>query len=467
MNKLTIYSISLFLILILSSINCFAISTSKISNLNVSENYDLIIITPYKFLDSLTPLAKHKNDVGISTKIFFVETIYNFFEGRDQAEQIKYFIKYAIENMETKYVLLVGDIYNIPIRKAYSSIWPETMEFVLSDHYYADIYNDADEFCSWDSNNNDKFGEIEISNEEDPPYQSKCIYCWSTVINVTDIDGVDLYPDVAVGRLPCSNKKEVNIVVNKIIKYENTVYGQPWFKKIVLAGGDGHPEFEGYEGEETSNDIIDQLPDFEHVCLYTSENNLNARKFNKAINQGAGFVSYSGHGYVFSWGTYPPNGDKMITYSSYQINFLRNLNKLPIIFFNACLTSRLDFTLGLYINNNPLRLLPRFLKLLPRFNDNTILPCLAWQFVKKRFGGAIATLGATELAYSYNVDGRSFAGFAMLDVLFFKNYYEGVTLGEMFISAQQEYLDTVILDYMTLEEFMLIGDPSLRVGGYP
>ena len=457
----------MFLILIFSNINCSGISTSKTSNLNVSDNYDLIIITPYKFYNSLQPLAKHKNDVGVKTKIYFVETIYNFFEGRDQAEQIKYFIKYAIENMETKYVLLVGDIYNIPIRKAYSLFLSDKREYVLSDHYYADIYNETDEFCSWDSNNNNKFGEIEILNDEDPPFEPRCINCWNTVINITDIDGVDLYPDVAVGRLPCSNKREVDVVVTKIIKYENTVYGQSWFKKIVLAGGDGHPEFEGNEGEETSNDIIEQLPDFEHVCLFTSENNLNARKFNRAINQGAGFVSYNGHGYVFSWGTYPPNGDEMITYLAYNVKLLRNMNKLPIIFFNACLTSRLDYTLGLFITINPLKLLPRFLKLLPRFNDDTILPCLAWQFVKKRYGGAIATLGSTELAYSYNVHGKSYAGYAMLAVLFFKNYYEGATLGEMFISAQQEYLDNVILDYMTLEEFILIGDPSLRVGGYP
>jgi hypothetical protein len=36
----------------------------------------------------------------------------------------------------------------------------------------------------------------------------------------------------------------------------------------------------------------------------------------------------------------------------------------------------------------------------------------------------------------------------------------------MFTQAQKDYLNDVLPDYMTLEEFILLGDPSLRVGGY-
>ena len=37
----------------------------------------------------------------------------------------------------------------------------------------------------------------------------------------------------------------------------------------------------------------------------------------------------------------------------------------------------------------------------------------------------------------------------------------------MFFNTQNEYLDNVGRDYYTIEEFVLLGDPSLKVGGYP
>ena len=37
-----------------------------------------------------------------------------YWQGRDCAEKVKYFIKTAIEEWETKYVLLVGDHERIP-----------------------------------------------------------------------------------------------------------------------------------------------------------------------------------------------------------------------------------------------------------------------------------------------------------------------------------------------------------------
>ena len=47
------------------------------------------------------------------------------------------------------------------------------------------------------------------------------------------------------------------------------------------------------------------------------------------------------------------------------------------------------------------------------------------------------------------------------------SYEEGVTAGEMLTQAQIDYLDNVGKDYFTIEEYLLLGDPSLMVGGYP
>jgi len=47
------------------------------------------------------------------------------------------------------------------------------------------------------------------------------------------------------------------------------------------------------------------------------------------------------------------------------------------------------------------------------------------------------------------------------------NYEEGISVSEMFTGSQNDYINYVYKDCVTLEEFILIGDPSLKTGGYP
>ncbi len=424
-----------------------------------SDNYDLVIITPSEFLNNLQPLISHKNSYEIETTLATLEEIYNDFPGRDNAEKIKYFIKYAIEEWNTHYVLLVGDVKKLPIRQTYASWWEPD---ILSDLYYGDIYDSENQFCSWDANENNLFGEIDYD-EGFPPEAS-------------NIDDVDLYADVHIGRLACTNQDEVDIVVNKIINYENTAYNQLWFKKIVLAGGDTFPPSKGslpfvYEGEITNRKVSQQLPDFEHIKLWASKHNLNAITFNRAISKGAGFVSYAGHGFEHGWGTYRPNslrrkmGITQPLYYTPFVKYLRNQNKLPIIFFDACLTAKLDFNitdLDEYYHKTV-----RFLTIFTRldYDPSIFYPCFAWSFVKKENGGAIATVGSTRTAYTLVDKDGVYAGAGYLDVHFFKAYEEGVTAGEMLTRAQNDYINNVFRDYFTIEEFILLGDPSLGVGG--
>jgi len=423
-----------------------------------SDNYDLVIITPSEFYSNLQPLVDHKNSYEIETKLVMLEEIYGNFSGRDDAEKIKYFIKHAVEEWDTHYVLLIGDVKKLPTRTTYASWWEPN---ILSDLYYGDIYNSEYKFCSWDSNDNNKFGEIEY---EDTPTE------------INNIDGVDLYADVHVGRLACTDKSEVDISINKIINYERETNNQLWFKKIVLAGGDTFPPGKGalpfvYEGEITNIKVAQQLPDFEHIKLWSSKHNLNAITFNREISKGAGFVSYAGHGFEHGWGTYKANSLKRkmdITQPLYYmpfIKYLHNQNKLPIIFFDACLTAKLDFNitdLDEYYHN-PIRLLTIFTRL--EYDPSIFYPCFAWSFVKEEDGGAVATVGSTRTAYTWVDKEGVYAGAGYLDVHFFKAYEEGVTAGEMLTQAQNDYINNVYRDYFTIEEFILLGDPSLGVGG--
>ncbi len=433
----------------------------EISN---DDDYDLVLITPSEFSNSLSPLVDHKNNHGMKTIIKTLEEIYLNFDGRDEQEKIKYFIKYSIEEWNTKYILLVGDIKKLPIRTTDAYPWSGHHGYgLLSDLYYSDIYDKDYMFCTWDSNNNNVFGEIE---ESDHYY------------GFIDLDDVDLYPDVHIGRIPCTTLEELSIVINKIITYEEYTYDQNWFKKIILAGGDTFPlsKFSPpfvYEGEITNTKVGQQLPGFEQIRLWASKHNLNAHTFNKAIREGAGFLSYAGHGFEHGWGTYRPNairnkmGILQPFYYSTFIKYIKNDFRLPIIFFDACLTAKLDFNINDLKDYYGLPVTLFNLLMGNRYSESDFFPCIAWSFLKDEMGGSIATIGATRSAYTHVDKYGVYAGAGYLDVHFFKAYEDGTYLGNMLTKSQVDYINYVGKDFFTIEEFMLIGDPSLKVGGYP
>ena len=209
--------------------------------------YNLVIIAPHSFEAALQPLIDHKNSHGILTVLKTTEDIYTEYSGVDKPEQIKYFIKDAIEEWGVEYVLLVGGLKNmvfskprdnanegskgwhVPVR--YTNLYdnpkfPLAAEGtlhdpgVISDLYYADIYEYGGNFSSWDTNGDGIFA------------------AWGKP-GVENDTGLDLYPDIAFGRLACVSVSEVKTVVKKIITYETTTYGAEWFKKITAISGDG------------------------------------------------------------------------------------------------------------------------------------------------------------------------------------------------------------------------------------
>jgi len=400
----------------------------KLSNFEQTE-YEMVIIAPSDFSDELQDLIIHKNANDISTYLMTIEDIYSGYSGFDNPEKIKYFIEDAIENYNISYVLFVGDIDKIPTRNSAVKCSYYTFDYVPTDQYYADIYDENGSFCSWDSNENNIYGE----------------FWWEMDDNIVEyIDFVDLYPDVGIGRLPCKNKNEVKIVVNKIITYETSTYGKKWFNKIILMGGDTHPQYEGFEGEFVTDYIGGLMSGFKQIRLWTSNNTFRPFLINLILSGGAGFVSYSGHGLKYGISTNPPNKDRGIYYLSPYLIGLFNGKKLPIIFFDCCSTGTIDWTvLGFR------------------------LPCFAWSFVKKSSGGAIATIGASRMGYSGYVGDILGAGTCRMNANFFDSYQPGIILSDMFREAQIKYLDEVWKDCLTLEEYNLIGDPSLKVGGYP
>jgi len=421
--------------------------------------YDLLILTPKSFVEELQPLVCHKNAVGVSTRLVSLGKVYDqmYWYGRDKAEKIKYFIKTAREEWGIKYVLLVGDFRLMPLRYCYNADIGSGYDepCFISDLYYADIYDSMGCFSSWDTNENGVFGEWFGEIAEDP--------------------NIDLYPDVYVGRLACRNEIEVKTMVKKIIKYETNTYGTDWFHKIVVIAGDTYPEslnanWTGYEGEENTLRVLENMSDFEAVKLWTSDETLTGtRDVLRAIKSGCGFLYFDGHANPYRWSTHPPNdADTWIEgLSVLSMTRLRNKEMLPVCVVGGCHNLQLDVHLGKLRDD-------------PWYYYTFIPECWGWKLTRKIGGGSIATIGCSGLGMTKE-DKDSFSGAGdYLEPTFFYEYGVNGTdiLGETWGKTIADYLNKYPIDWQTpaawdfaidaktVQQWILLGDPSLKIGGY-
>ena len=301
-----------------------------IANADPGPDYDLLIITPPEFADELVPLQQFKNATCRPTIIVTLDYIYTHYYGADEAEEIKQCIADYEADHNIKYVLLVGDVDKLPMRYFYLKRENSTdvgwLQFYLTDHYYADLYNGGS-FCSWDANGNGLIGEI-FDGDNDGDY--------------TNSDGIDFTFDVVVGRIPVDTEDEVEIYVDKIITYETEVSAtDAWYNKILLATGTGgwvYPTDPDTWDENESDDLAAEMAGagFSSIKLYHTNpmgsTYPNPGNINDNLNAGVGFMNVISHGNEFSWGVYDVRTD---------MSSLTNDDRLTVVYSFGCSTAKL------------------------------------------------------------------------------------------------------------------------------
>jgi len=421
---------------------------------STKDEYDLLIIAPSEWKDELQPLKEHKEARGIKTIIVGLDEIYGgtifAAEGRDDAEKIKYFIKNAIEEWGIEYVMLVGgrkpglkEDWWVPVRYAHV-YWADETKYV-SDLYYADIYDANNSFSSWDTDSNNKFSEWRSYGEP--------------------LDDMDLYPDVYIGRLACRNKAELKIMIEKIMSYENSKAGN----KIVLAGGDNF-EQEGIEGEIVCDKTLEYLPGFDAAKVYASQTDVSAKAIKEALGDGAAFIHMHGHGSPIYWSTHKPDGfDKWEPgIGIWDLPTFFN-KEYPIVIIGGCHTAMFNVSLTIH----------------PWTGGIPAPEGLSWWFARKYGGGGIASFGYTAFPVAYpgnegDLDGDGIdepdcveSGYGYMQLGLFKAYGEEGKefLGECWGYAVARYIEHFKIPYQrwhlhTIQSFVLLGDPTLKIGGY-
>ena len=172
---------------------------------------DLLVLGDESFLEALASLKEHKDDTGIITYVQSWQSLNYSMPGYDEPERLKWGIHLYRLYCDIKYVMLVGDCDKLPVRyvKGYNSEWG--INYLPSDLYYADLYDESYSFDDWDYDNDHEHGEFD--------------YAGGTDIISVNLDKIDMHPDIMVGRVPASSVQEVETYVDKVITYELSATG--------------------------------------------------------------------------------------------------------------------------------------------------------------------------------------------------------------------------------------------------
>jgi hypothetical protein len=445
--------------------------------------YDMVIITPEEYQSYAQELADHKNNVGIDTTVKTVESILSdaaYSSGRDDPEKIKLFIKDALEDWGIQYVLLFGGRkgqtlqWDIPERRSNNDDRSGYEDGYSTDLYYMDIYKIVENetvFDDWDSNGNDIFAEFVGFMR----------------------DKMDFIPDVMVGRIPIRNSGDAEIIVDKIVKYETSTLGS-WFNDAYVISGDTTPPVRSsqaklgvYEGELATDVTAGSLEDvgFNVERLWTSIGNFaGPEDVREAYRNGAGFIHMAGHGSPPTWGEFLPDAtseSQMVDGLSNKLSSkLKNGDMLPVVVIGGCHNAQFNVT---FMNLIMGILKHGFYNYFQYWDPDGygefwyrewVTDDLCSRLLLIEGGGSIASLGNTGLGLGY-VNEQTLNGLEPAINIFFFDAYTNqskVHIGDAHGQSVADYVNFIGRvnsdngDRKTIEEFILLGDPSLKIGGY-
>jgi rhodanese-related sulfurtransferase len=177
--------------------------SSLSSGIAYAGNYELLIIAPDEFIDELKLLKDFKDATGRPTILLSLSEIYSnpSCTGVDAPEKIKKCIAHYEKSTGIEYVMLVGDCDKFPVRFVCIHT-PErdkyTRGFEPADLYYADLSRPDGDFDDWDIDNDGLYAERNYYKNGE-----------------MNLDKVNFYPEIAVGRIPASNLTEVTTYIKR------------------------------------------------------------------------------------------------------------------------------------------------------------------------------------------------------------------------------------------------------------
>ncbi len=403
--------------------------TPPASPITFPSEYDLLILTPTEFEGALQRLVNYKNDLSppVNTVMVTLDEIPSGV-GVDEQEDIKFYIKDAIETWGITYVILVGagvegeEIF--PVRQAWIKS-DEYEDYFPSDLYFADIYNSTMGFSDWDVDEDGKFAEFP-----------------------GDMADIDVHPDVYLGKIPCNNVNELNVVIDKIIWYKDH---NKMINKILQMGGDSFTGDSINEGEYANTVVLTKLPGYTATRLWASDETLTKPNIGAGFRSGVDFVDFCGHGSWASIATHPPKDKETwvppetlispftgFSYADFDLYLVINPRKYPVCVYKSCSN-------GKYSESDT---------------------CFSWKNLNKENGGAIAVYSASGISYGATGTDIVSRTTGWMEVKSFEELVSTKIFGDVWGNSISAYYNTFssgfqMSDWKTMLEWSLFGDPTL------
>lgn len=258
---------------------------------SASENYKILIITPFSYETGYQPLRDFYTGKGLTSKLTSVEFISQGTTGADVQEKIRNYIISEYQNSGIEHVILGGDVALVPYRGFYC--------YVISGSGYEDSNIPADLYYSgldgnWNTNGDWKWAE---------PGED------------------DLLPEISVGRMSFSNAEELENMVHKSVNYQENpgswemnkpymvseylydppiTYGSDYLELLIDDHSDNGYFTYGIPSEDNEITKLYDAPGF----------NWSTGQVIAGINAGKGFIHHCGHS----------NSDYMMRLNMWDVN---------------------------------------------------------------------------------------------------------------------------------------------------
>ncbi len=350
---------------------------------NTENRADWLLIAPAEFLAAAEPLVALRRSQGLEVVTASVEEVYEEFGfGEEGPQALKDFLEYAYQRWRRpsfRYALLLGDGTYDPKDYLGTGVKDRIPPNIVETSYL------------WTAS--------------DPGYAS--------------VNGEDLLPDVAIGRLPAATADEARALVDKVVSFETAGRTLEGRAVLVADNADHAGSFEA-DSDDLAATVLRQR---EIQRVYLSELGPGTRPtIAAAFDAGAGLVSYVGHGATAVWASENIFNDT-------DVARLQPQAAQPLLMTMNCLNGFFHFP---------------------------PLDSLAEAFVKADGKGAVAAiapsgLSVEEAAHLYQK--------ALLTEIESGRHDR---LGDAVLAAQEAYADSGAFPEL-LQVYHLFGDPALRI----
>ena len=344
---------------------------------------DYILVAPRDFMDAAQPLLDRRQSQGLSAvAVSFEEIAETFGHGQPSPEAIRDFLSFAFHSWarpSPRYVLLLGDATYDPQRFQTAS-WASPLPALWAKTSY-------------------------LPTASDPALAA--------------VNGTDLLPDLAIGRLPAQTPAEAETLVAKLLVWEDSGQCLAGPAVLVADNPDEAGDFEA-DVEDVRASFLASRPT---QVLKLRELGASTRPaILDAFNAGASLASYVGHGGAAVWAS-----ENVL--NSWDVPSLLAQSRQPLLLTLNCLN-------GYFVASN--------------------FDALSEALLKADGRGAIAAVSPSGLS----LDGPAHQYHrAIMDEVTSGRHER---LGDALLAAQQAYARSGLMPEL-LTIYHLLGDPATKV----